>query len=195
MKTAIRGIAVVVALFLSATAAVAAPITATLTLTATSGTIGATPLGGVDITIVGVGDTNANTQFFPGVFGEPATVTITIPGVGVATATVPPLLIYGEPGAGFAGFGASSTNVFSIGDPTLFGYQALTNIGPITSALVSLGPPISTTLGTLTVLTARSGTFRAVITPAPVPMLPPEGLIALTLLLAAAAVWQLRRRG
>jgi hypothetical protein len=189
----------VVLLCLAAPAAIAAPITFVFSGPAT-GTLGATPFTGAQVTVTGTADT-ANVT---GRAGNPAvpcinltSVTVNIAGVGSAT-TTSPNYVFDNPASTVWGF-TNGTCASPIGDyldvtnPLAASYGLVTSIGP-TSGVQAFAGGVNTTAGILT-FTSVPLTFQAALaTATPLPTLSQWGLLLLALALGAVAAFFLRRR-
>ncbi len=195
------GIASFILLCLGAPSAIGTPITYVFSGSAT-GTLGATPFTGAQVTVTGIADT-VNITTFGGFAFIPCInltkVTVNITGVGSATATGPNLMfdnqevgVWGLNGGICVGGGGDWLDVTNALAST---YGLVTAIGPSTGTPF-VGGSIPTTAGTLT-LTVVPPTFQAILgtaAAAPIPTLNGWGLLLLGIVLTGVAAFFLRGR-
>jgi IPTL-CTERM motif len=195
----VSGGSLVVLLCLAAPVAIGAPISYVFSGPA-SGSLGATPFAGAQVTVTSTADT-ANVTTFGGFAAIPCinltSVTINITGVGSATTTGQNALFdnhtvqaWGMNSGPCVGGGGDWLDVTNALAAT---YGLVTSIGPTTGVQLT-GGSVATTAGTLT-FTAVPPTFQATLgVAAPVPTLSQWVLILLGVSLACMAVFILRRR-
>ena len=192
-----RGTAGVVLMCLAVPAAVGAPITYVFSGPA-SGTLGATPFAGAQVTVTANADTAGIGPQGPGVFCvDSSGMTITIAGLGTSTTTAANYVFVNQ-AASVWGY-TNGTCAAPIGDwldvanGLAATYGLATAIGP-TTGVQGFAGSVSTTNGVLT-FTAPPVTFQAIpATFAAIPTLSPWAVLMLVVLIAAAAFFFSGRR-
>jgi hypothetical protein len=193
------GLAGIVVMGFAVPAAFAIPITYVFSGPAT-GTLGATPFTGAQVTVTATADT-VNITSFMGNPGLPCidltAVTINVAGIGSATATGGNKFVENK---GIAAWGLLTGDcTVAAGDwldqnnPLAAGYNLTTSLGPTTGTQFA-GGSVPTTSGTLT-FTAVPLTFQATLGQVgPIPTLSQWVLLLLGSVLAAVGIFFLRGR-
>ncbi len=191
------GITSVVLFCFGAPYAIGTPITVVFSGPAT-GTLGATPFTGAQLTATGIGDTADITLPLPNVpCINLKSVSINIAGIGSAAATGPNLVFDNQTvsvwGLTNGICAAPAGDWLDEGNPQAATYGLTTSIGPTTGTAGLVGS-VNTTAGVLH-LTAGPATFQATLgqtQAAPIPTLSPWTLLLLGLVLTAVAAFFLR---